>query len=94
MRPGIISGVSLLILALAACPATLAQCPAGNADWDRCVKAPTRACILDEALLRALSIGPAASRQLGEIAEAQASAGNIQTACGSRIRFRRTKSRG
>jgi tetratricopeptide (TPR) repeat protein len=80
MRPAFVGGVSLLVLALAFCPASLAQGPAGDADWDRCVKAPTRACILDEALLRALSIGPTASRQFGEIAEAQASAGNLQTA--------------
>jgi len=75
-----IGGFVSLVLALACCQTVLAQGLAGSAPWDACVASPTRACILDEALLRVLSLAPVESIQLGEIAEAQASAGNIETA--------------
>jgi tetratricopeptide (TPR) repeat protein len=84
MHRAFVSGVAFLILALGACPASLAQDGATvSVDWDTCAKSPTRACLLDEALLRALSVRPAASSQvgsIGEIAEMQASGGHIETA--------------
>jgi tetratricopeptide (TPR) repeat protein len=78
MRRTIKGGIAGVILALACCSNSLAQ--GGDADWDRCLQRPTRACILDEALMRALVVGPAASYQLDKVAEALASAGNIETA--------------
>jgi tetratricopeptide (TPR) repeat protein len=53
---------------------------AGSSDWPTCLNAPSRACILDEALIRALLVGPAASRELGEIAELQVAMGNLELA--------------
>ena len=53
----------------------------GDSDWASCLNAPNRACVLDEALWRALLVGPAAaSRELGEVAELQAAAGNLELA--------------
>jgi tetratricopeptide (TPR) repeat protein len=72
--------VSFAFLAFAYCPMSVAQGLAGDPNWDTCLKAPTRACLLDEALIGALSVKPVISSQLSAIAEAQASAGNIQTA--------------
>ena len=80
MRRILVGGFALPVLALASCPVSLAQGLAGSTPWDACVASPTRACILDEALLRTLALAPAAPAQLGEIAEALASAGNIETA--------------
>src|SRR5712691_2566194 len=76
-----ISGVAFVVLVLGCCP-SMAQGPAANTSWDTCLKAPTRACLLDEALVHALSAEPSPSRaiQLGNIAEAQAAAGNVQAA--------------
>jgi hypothetical protein len=78
MRRTIEQGIAIVILALACCTNSVAQ--GAEADWDKCLQAPTRACILDEALISALLVGPAASYQIGQVAEAQASAGNIETA--------------
>jgi hypothetical protein len=85
----IISIVVVLVLALLFCSMSRAQEPAGNTTWDSCLKAPTRACILDEALVHALAIEPSEkafdgtfvrTTQLGKIAQAQAAAGNVQAA--------------
>jgi hypothetical protein len=78
MRRTIEQGIAGVILALAYCSNSLAQ--GTDADWDRYLQAPTRACVLDEALIRALLAGPGAPYQLDQIAEAQASAGNFETA--------------
>jgi hypothetical protein len=78
MRRTIRAGIAGVILALACCSNSLAH--GADADWDRCLQRPTRACILDEALMRALAVGPGASYQLDKVAEALASAGNIETA--------------
>jgi hypothetical protein len=47
--------------------------PVTNASRDDCVEAPTRACLLDEALIAALSTEPSddSATQLQKIAEAQ-----------------------
>jgi tetratricopeptide (TPR) repeat protein len=85
----IISSVVFLVVGLVFCSMSLAQEPPGNTTWDSCLKAPTRACILDEALVHALAIEPSKktldgtfvrSTQLAKIAEAQAAAGNVQPA--------------
>ncbi len=77
------------VLAFSACPASMAQEPAANPGWETCLQAPTRACILDEALVHALAIEPSEkdldgtfvrTTQLVKIAETQAAAGNVQTA--------------
>jgi tetratricopeptide (TPR) repeat protein len=73
------------VLAFSDCPAGMAQEPAANPGWETCLQAPTRACILDEALVHALAIEPSGNRtaQLGTIAmiaEAQAAAGNVEAA--------------
>jgi tetratricopeptide (TPR) repeat protein len=87
----IISSVVFLVLGLVFCSMSLAQESPGNTTWDSCLKAPTRACILDEALVHALAIEPfqksldgtfLRTTQLGKIARAQAAAGNVQTAFG------------
>jgi hypothetical protein len=89
MRHIIISSVVFLVVGLVFCSMTLAQEPTPNTSWDACLKAPTRACILDEALVHALAIEPSEkdlngmfvrTTQLGKIAQAQAAAGNVQTA--------------
>src|SRR6266568_4085726 len=54
--------------------------PEAPIDWPTCLNAPNRACLLDEAQMRALLVGPAASREVGEIAELQATAGNLELA--------------
>jgi hypothetical protein len=41
------------VLAFSAYPASTAQEPAANPGWETCLQAPTRACILDEALVHA-----------------------------------------
>jgi tetratricopeptide (TPR) repeat protein len=71
-----------VVLALMCCPMSVAQGPIADTSWEICLKVPTRACILDEALIRALSIEPAISgaTQLANIAEAHATAGNVQAA--------------
>jgi tetratricopeptide (TPR) repeat protein len=83
------------VLAFVACPAGMAQEAAGQApaakapaakaarvDWETCVAAPTRVCVLEEALIAALSAGPSqgGALQLGKIVEAQAASGNLQVA--------------
>jgi tetratricopeptide (TPR) repeat protein len=77
-----ISSVAFVVLTLVQCPISMAQEPATGTSWDACHKVPTRACLLDEALTRALSAEPSEPRStlLGNIAETQAAAGNIQTA--------------
>ena len=51
------------------------------AQWDTCMKAPVRACILDEALALALAVeGRWRADALGRIAEAWAKAGDIDQA--------------
>src|SRR5262245_35902628 len=71
MRRAIISGLAFVVLALMCCPVSVAQGPTADTSWETCLAAPTRACILDEALIRAFSLGPAASgaTQLGNIAK-------------------------
>jgi tetratricopeptide (TPR) repeat protein len=85
----IISGIVLLVVGLPFCSMSMAQQPPPSTSWDACLKAPTRACILDEALVHALAIEPSQktldgtfvrSTQLAKIAEAQAAAGNVQAA--------------
>jgi tetratricopeptide (TPR) repeat protein len=88
-------GVVCAVLAFIACPAGMAQEAASQApaaevpaskpahvDWETCVTAPARACVLDEALIDALSAEPSqgSAIRLGKIAEAQAAAGNLQAA--------------
>jgi hypothetical protein len=70
------------VLAFIACPASMAQGPAANPSWETCLQAPTRACILDQALIDALSIALSADRAstLATVAEAQAAAGDFQAA--------------
>src|SRR5712691_7060652 len=51
-----ISGAAFVILALVCCRMSMAQGPVGNTSWDACLKAPTRSCILDEALMLALAV--------------------------------------
>jgi tetratricopeptide (TPR) repeat protein len=85
----IIRSVVLLVLGLLFCSMSMAREPAPNTSWDACLKAPTRACILDEALVHALAIEPSEkdldgtflrTTQLGKVAEAQAAADNVQAA--------------
>src|SRR5215467_5657792 len=75
-----IGSVTLAVLTLMWCSIGMAQGPAGSPSWDTCNRAPTRACLLDEALMLALSAAPSTIRALllGGIAEAQATAGNLQ----------------
>jgi tetratricopeptide (TPR) repeat protein len=77
------------VLAFSASPASIAQELAANPGWETCLQAPTRACILDEALVHSLAIEPSEkdfngmfvrTTQLVQIAQAQGSAGNVQTA--------------
>jgi tetratricopeptide (TPR) repeat protein len=77
-----ISSVTLIVLTLVWCSIGEAQGPPSSPSWERCHNAPMRACLLDEALTRALSVGPSVSRAylLGTIAEAQAAAGDVQKA--------------
>ena len=77
-----ISSVTFVVLTLMWCPISMAQGPVTSTSWDTCRAAPSRACLLDEALTRTLSVAPSArlASQLGTIAEAWAAAGNIQTA--------------
>src|SRR5712671_5048822 len=79
-----VSGIILIVLALLFCPTGMAQGPLPDASWDACRKAPTRACILDEAILLALSVEPSLRRptQLGKLAELQAAIGNVPAALG------------
>jgi tetratricopeptide (TPR) repeat protein len=71
-----------VVLAFSFCPASMAQDAAANAGWDACRQAPTRNCILEEALtaMRSVKSSPQSALQLGKVAEAQAAAGNIQGA--------------
>jgi tetratricopeptide (TPR) repeat protein len=78
MRRTIEQGIAFVVLALAWCTNSVVQ--GAEVDWDKCLQAPTRACILDEAMVRALMDGPVGSYQVGQVAEAQASAGNFETA--------------
>jgi tetratricopeptide (TPR) repeat protein len=77
-----ISSVAFVVLTLVWCPISIAQGPASSTGWDTCHKAPTLACLLDEALMLALLVKPATrgATELGNIAEAWAAAGNIQMA--------------
>src|SRR5712671_4392016 len=79
-----VSGIILIVLALLFCPTGMAQGPLPDASWDACRKAPTRACILDEAILLALSVEPSLRRptQLGKLAELEAAIGNVPAALG------------
>jgi tetratricopeptide (TPR) repeat protein len=76
------SSAVFLVLALMFCQRSVAQEFATLTSWDTCLKAPTRTCILDEALIHALAVEPSENRtgQLGSIAEAYAAAGNVQAA--------------
>src|ERR1700719_4870410 len=78
----IISSVVFLVLGLVFCSMSRAQGPAPNTSWETCLKAPTRGCILDEALVHTLAVEPYENRAagLGTIAEAQAAAGNVGVA--------------
>jgi hypothetical protein len=85
----IISGIVVAVVGLLFRSMSVAQEPPPSMSWDACLKAPTRACILDEALVHALAIEPSQktldgtfvrSTQLAKIAEAQAAAGNVQAA--------------
>jgi len=80
MRRILVSIIGFVVIWLGLCSFGLAGGPTGDSDWATCLNAPSRSCILDEALIRALLVGPAASRELGEIAELQASAGNLELA--------------
>jgi hypothetical protein len=80
MRRVLVSIAEFVILWLGPFSFGLADGLAGSSDWPTCLNAPSRACILDEALMRALLVGPAASRELGEVAELQAVAGNLELA--------------
>lgn len=77
-----ISTVAFVVATFVWCPIGMAQGPATSTSWDACHKAPTRACLLDEALTRALSVEPSESRAtlLRNITETQAAAGDVQTA--------------
>jgi tetratricopeptide (TPR) repeat protein len=77
-----ISSLAFVVATLVWSPISIAQEPAASTSRDACHKAPTRACLLDEALTRALSVGPSApwATLLGNIAETQAAAGDVQTA--------------
>jgi tetratricopeptide (TPR) repeat protein len=77
-----ISSVIVVVLTLMWCSIGVAQAPATSPSWETCQQAPTRTCLLDEALTRALSISPSTPRgfRLGSIAQAQAAAGNIEKA--------------
>jgi hypothetical protein len=91
----VFGGAAGAVLAFIARPAAMAQEAAGQApaakapaaraariDWETCIVAPTRACVLDEALIAARSAEPfqGGAEQLGKIAEAQAASGNLQVA--------------
>jgi tetratricopeptide (TPR) repeat protein len=67
---------------MSAATAIAQEPPTANPRLDACVAAPTRACVLDEALIRVRAIEPAEARagQLAKIADAYADAGNIQAA--------------
>src|SRR3954453_11777342 len=80
MRRILVSIIGCVVIWLGLCSFGVGSGLAGNSDWSSCLNAPSRACILDEALIRALLIGPAASRELGDIAELQAVAGNLELA--------------
>jgi hypothetical protein len=54
----VISSAVFLVVGLVFCSMTMAQEPTPNMSWDACLKAPTRDCILDEALVHALAIEP------------------------------------
>src|SRR5215470_151294 len=73
-----IGSVTLAVLTLMWCSIGMAQGAASSPS--SCHSAPTRACLLDEALMLALSAAPSTNRAflLGSIAEAQATAGNLQ----------------
>jgi tetratricopeptide (TPR) repeat protein len=60
----------------------MAQDSAAGPSWDACLKAPTRACILDEALADALAVESSDARAslLGRVVQALATAGNLQSA--------------
>jgi len=80
MRPTLIKIAGLIVLWLGLCSSSLAGDLAGQADWASCLDAPGRDCILDEALMRALLVGTAASQELGDIAGMQAAAGHLELA--------------
>ena len=51
-----------------------------SSNWDACIAAPTRSCVLREALVTASASATPSSYQLGRIAEAYVRAGDIDTA--------------
>jgi tetratricopeptide (TPR) repeat protein len=77
-----ISSIAFVVATLVWCPISIAQEPTTSTSRDACQKAPTRACLLYEALTRALSVEPSApwTTLLGNVAETQAAAGDLQTA--------------
>jgi len=80
MRRALVSVSAAVVLWLGLWSCSLAGDLAGHSDWALCLKAPSRDCILDEALMRALLVGPAASQELGDIAGMQAAAGHLELA--------------
>ena len=90
----IVGGVAFAVLACLSCAPAVAESADGSPGWEACLKAPTRACVLDEALFAVQSfiapdrqppLEPAEVRAhraapLATIAEAYANAGNVQAA--------------
>jgi hypothetical protein len=55
----IVGGLALAVLACMSCAAAVAESADSSPGWDACLKTPTRACVLDEALWQVLSfLGP------------------------------------
>jgi tetratricopeptide (TPR) repeat protein len=90
-----VGGVAFAVLACLSSAAAVAESADSGPGWDACLKTPTRACVLDEALSVVQSFQPAPDRPpplepaavrafraapLETIAEAHANAGNIQAA--------------